>query len=171
MTLTSIAPNTKWRFHRRLPLDEVQRSPLLGTMLAWWRDRCSGTGTLIGRKAIDPLDLPKPVFPNLSLLEFVNQPTFRMRIVLAGDGVCSLFGRSLKGVYVDELYRDEDYAVALGDIGTLIATREPVLVQREVISRDDRLVSYVLLMIPLATDGVTVDGIMSVLDWSVALGR
>ncbi|MCB9947083.1 MAG: PAS domain-containing protein [Rhodospirillaceae bacterium] len=150
-----------------MPLTEVARSPLLATMLQWWQARCRDKGCLIGRKAIDPLDLPRQAFSHLSLLEFVNAPSFRMRVVLAGEGVCALFGRNLKGAIVDELYRAEDYEVALADIGGMVATREPVAVYREVVSPDDRLITYFLLMLPLASDGTTVDGIVSTLDWKI----
>ncbi len=167
MVSTSIAPDTKWQLHRRLPLAEVARSPLLAVMLDWWRQRCQVRGSLIGRKSIDPVELPRRAFPHLSLLEFINEPEFRIRIVLAGDGVCSLFGRSLKGAFVDELYKREDYDIALHDIRDMIAAAQPTVVYREVLSRDDRLVSYFILMIPLASDGTTVDGILSVLDWQV----
>lgn len=154
-----------WHIHQRLALKDVQGFPLLGEMLSWWRTQCQSRRGLFGRKAIDPLGLPRLALPHLCLAEFVNTPEFRVRGVLAGEEVRSFYGRSPKGVFVDQLYSPGDYDLVLRDILDMINSKSPIAVYRQFLSGQNKPASFRLLMLPLATDGAKVDGMLSVLDW------
>lgn len=164
MILESLADYKKWQQHRRLPLETLGESPLLSSILSWWESQCRRQGRLVGRNTIDPTDLPREAFPYLTLIALEGPPDFRIRIVLAGEAVCALFGRNIKGAFSDELYRPQDYEIVRSDVLDMVAAREPLAVYREFVSRENRLVSFILLMVPLASDGTTIDGLLTVID-------
>ncbi|HYC03120.1 MAG TPA: PAS domain-containing protein [Azospirillaceae bacterium] len=85
------------------------RDPRLRRLLAHWLGLAGGR--VPSRDALDPLDIPYalPICWLCDLMPDEGFPQGRFRYRLAGDVIERIFGRSLRGVHLDELVPPADW--------------------------------------------------------------
>lgn len=149
--------------HRDLPMSDLAAYPLLGQATVLWRTEFDAAGRLPTR--LDPLTLPRDLLPYVMLLDLEQAgPRARLRIRLAGTEVCAKHGREMKGLTTDDFFHADDADAVVTAALTVAATRQPSLARRSYITINDRVWSYVRLILPLSRDGETVDGFFKVAD-------
>lgn len=87
-----------------------------------------------------------------------NPPRFRFR--LAGTAIVNGFGEEITGRFLDELDLAKRNDEIAADYQKVIATRAPVCSRWRFIKADLRPQSYERLLLPLSSDGATVDMIL-----------
>jgi hypothetical protein len=133
--------------------DETQRQ-----MLAYWQSKGS-IGRLPSRADIDPLDFPWAL--GVVCLLNVERPPLRFRYRLDGSAIVEHHGRDFTGRTTDEI-RPIAYADMLHlHFSEVVETAAPNLYSITLLT-DGKLRSYARLALPFATDGSTVDMIMTV---------
>ncbi|MDP6567103.1 MAG: PAS domain-containing protein [Alphaproteobacteria bacterium] len=139
-------------------------SALLDAALAYWNASRSAGG-LPSRDDIDPLDIPD-LLPWISLIDVVREGArMRFRSRLVGTGVCDRFGRDITGAFADELY-DGAYLRRLNEgYGAIVHGRQPQIWRCDVAANDDGRRSYSRVVMPLSSDGETVDMLFAAFDF------
>ncbi|MDY0873185.1 PAS domain-containing protein [Dongia rigui] len=133
----------------------------LAQLLRLWRERCEA-GRLPARAAFDPFDMRK-LLGRIVLLDVLEAP-LRFRFRLVGTDWVARFGLDPTNTFVDDFPRVQSRAF-IRDVMTKVATgRQPLMVRRSVIIEGEYF-RYGMLLLPLATDGSTVDMIMMGFDF------
>lgn len=149
--------------HRDLPLSDLAAYPLLSQATALWQAGIDTTGRLPAR--LDPLDLPRDLLPYVMLLDLEEAgPRARLRIRLAGTEVCAKHGREMKGLTTDDFFHPDDADAVVTAAQGVARSRRPSLARRSYITINDRMWSYVRLILPLSRDGETVDSFFKAAD-------
>ena len=140
------------------------QSPLHREAYDYWCSKADA-GRLPGRDAIDPLELPA-VLPWLNLIDVLRDgEKYRFRHRLIGTGIVSRFGRDSTGSWFDELYDAEFLESHQKDYVSIVESGRPALSRVPMPLKEKNFITYERLALPLATDGVTIDMIMVVLDF------
>ncbi|WP_374466697.1 PAS domain-containing protein, partial [Ferrovibrio sp.] len=149
--------------HRDLPISDLVTYPLLRQATSLWQAEFDAAGRLPAR--LDPLTLPRDLLPYVMLLD-LEQAGQRacLRIRLAGTEVCAKHGREMKGLTTDDFFHADDADAVVTAALTVAATGQPSLARRSYITINDRVWSYVRLILPLSRDGETVDSFFKVAD-------
>ncbi len=105
---------------------------------------------------IDPLDIPKPLLPYILILDYSVEPE-DILARLAGTAVCENHGGELRGRSIFDVFEPKDAQLVLDSLKGVLARRGPTLARREFVSLDNTTLSYVRLILPLSSDGVTID--------------
>lgn len=140
--------------HAELPLAELERYPVLAACVKAWRE-APRRGEL---PACLPVDrVPAEAEPYTMLLDYLPE-TRDARVRFAGHYVgerarFDAAGRTLRG-YFDE----SDAEIVFDGLARAADTRAPTLARRDYVAIDGRHCRYVRLILPLASDGKTVDG-------------
>jgi hypothetical protein len=143
----------------RLSLAEIP-SETLRRMHAYWQSKCRGE-QLPARKDIDPLDFPWAL-GLVCLLDVGRYPlTFRYR--LDGTTIAERYGADLTGRTIDEV-KPEFHAALLRKHFTEVAESGRPTLYRISLRYGGHARTYMRLALPLASDGKTVDMIMTVSD-------
>ncbi len=131
------------------------RHPLLRRLLAMWEAKC-GDRMMPTRADFDVLEL-KDWLGNLMLIEVLDGATeFRYR--LYGSVLASYYGRDLTGKLTAAML-PETRDLVRREYAQVCAARRPMMVERRrSVKHSTRLVAKLIL--PLATDGATVDMIL-----------
>ncbi len=127
----------------------------------YWLNSCSG-GKLPGRQDIDPNDM-KHFLPWISLIDVrpgETGPEFTSRLI--GTGIQSLFGRNITGKRMEELYEGEYLTMVRNVYSEITEAKHPQLWQCTAPVPDAKPLVYDRLILPLATDGKSVDMLMLV---------
>lgn len=149
--------------HRDLPLSDLAAYPLLSQATALWQAGIDATGRLPVR--LDPLELPRELLPYVMLLDLEEAGLrARLRIRLAGTEVCAKHGREMKGLTTDDFFHPDDADAVVTAAQAVARSRQPSLARRSYITINDRMWSYVRLILPLSRDGETVDSFFKVAD-------
>jgi len=153
----------------RRMMDDWQRA-----LLDYWIACHPAPERLPARGDLDPLELPPAVLPRMFLTEIVTAgDRHRYRLRLIGTALVQAAGRELTGCYVDQIDRSADYVAYLTSLYAACeeATRPVLAESREYtdIPRQARRTSRLIL--PLASDGRTVDMFIGCHDWSRAPAR
>jgi hypothetical protein len=132
-------------------------APLLRQLHEDWQARRRGR-PLPARADFDPIDL-KYVLGKLLLVDVLREPLqFRFRLV--GTELVKRLGVDLTGRTLDD-YPDPEYREFLRQRYTAAVTaRRPLSSIQTRLILDGRLRRYEALLLPLASDGVTVDMLM-----------
>jgi hypothetical protein len=132
-------------------------APLLRQLHEDWQARRRGR-PLPARADFDPIDL-KYVLGKLLLVDVLREPLqFRFRLV--GTELVKRLGVDLTGRTLDD-YPDPEYREFLRQRYTAaVAARRPLSSIQTRLILDGRLRRYEALLLPLASDGVTVDMLM-----------
>lgn len=144
--------------HTELPLAEIAGYPSLKALHAVWQEK-SRDG-LPAR--LSPLDVPKSVLPFVMLLELERDGP-RLRVRLAGTEVCQKHGGELKGKTTDDFFEAKDAQAVVADAVKVAETGRPSLARRSYITLNDRLWSYTRIILPLSSDGKTIDSFFKAL--------
>jgi hypothetical protein len=133
--------------------------PRLRRFYDYWRSKCDGD-RLPGRRDIDPLDLPD-LLPLITILDIVaagDGARFRFRLV--GTANVAVAGREYTGSFIEDVFEPEDAARMTASCRAIVERREPHYWVNLAAVRGNPPVRYARLMVPLASDGVSVDMLM-----------
>jgi hypothetical protein len=140
--------------HAELPLGDLVRYPVLAACVAAWRT-APRRGALPAALPVDRV--PAEARPYTMLLDYL--PAARdARVRFAGNYVgerarFDIVGRTLRGYFAEE-----DARIVFDGLALAAGTRAPTLARRDYVSIDGQRCRYVRLILPLASDGATVDG-------------
>jgi len=133
------------------------RSPMLTELHAFWQQRRGGRA-FPARADIDPLDMRR-FLGRVMMFDVLHDPRrFRFRLV-ATDWV-ERFGLDPTGRFVDEYPRDGSPDFLNDVLGKTVDWGEPTTITRSAVL-NGQIYEYEGLLLPLATDGATVDIIMT----------
>lgn len=107
------------------------------------------------RTAVDPAEI-RDLLPYIVLADVVGTPP-RFRIRLAGTHVVEAYGEEITGRYADELDFNGIGPEVLAALQAVVRTGRPGVVRRDFVKQDGRPLRYERLVLPLSSDGVTVD--------------
>ncbi len=140
------------------------KSPLLAAALRYWRSKKTGD-LLPGRDAIDPLELPS-VLPWLNLVDVIKDGNkYRFRHRLIGTGLVERFGRDSTGAWFDDIYDPEVARRHMAYLSEVVRDKRIDVARVPMPIPEKNFITYTRLVLPLASDGTTVDMIMVVLDF------
>ncbi len=158
---SSPSPLLETAYHEELPLSDLASYPLLQAVVTAWQQGCEGD-RLPAR--LDPIKLPRTILPFVMLLD-LEQPAERwplLRIRLAGTEVCAKHGREMRGLTTDDFFRPQDAEAVVAAALDVAQKRQPSLARRHYITINDRVWTYVRLILPLSQDGTRVDSFFKV---------
>lgn len=137
-------------------LAQVDDQRLIDTYCYW--DRLRGARFAPAYAEVDPVDIPK-LLRYLLVTDVESGPEGRRyRYRLCGTEVEQHFGRAMKGCYIDTLMEGGYRSYIEGLYDRLVNERSPVY---SVSSYEERLLQTKRLMLPLSSDGQTVDMVLS----------
>lgn len=131
--------------------------PDIGELVAYWR-RIHPADGLPGRRHFDPSDIPA-LLPHIWLLDVFRDP-WKFRIRLVGTAVVAFAGRDTTGRWCDEAFPGFEQSEAYGPIVECAASGVPTFCTARLLVKSDHRLSQ-RVHLPLATDGRTVDVILS----------
>ncbi|HVO15913.1 MAG TPA: PAS domain-containing protein [Alphaproteobacteria bacterium] len=135
--------------------------PRLRRFHDYWRSKRQGD-RLPGRQDIDPLEIPD-LLPHISILDVVGTgAAMRFRFRLVGTANVRIAGREYTGAFIDDVFDPEDAARMGAAYREIVERRKPHYWDNRAAVRGNPPVRYSRLMVPLATDGQTVDMLMGV---------
>jgi hypothetical protein len=137
-------------------IDDTAALGDLVQFLRLWRDRCEAD-RLPARAAFDPFDMRK-LLGRIVLLDVLQAP-LRFRFRLVGTDWVARFGLDPTNTFVDDFPRVPSRAFIKDIMSKVALGRRPLMVRRSVII-DGEYFRYGMLLLPLASDGSTVDMIM-----------
>ncbi|HEX6977745.1 MAG TPA: PAS domain-containing protein [Alphaproteobacteria bacterium] len=133
--------------------------PRLHTVFAYWNDK-RGARAMPARADIEPAEL-KSVLPYLMLTDVVDGGA-RFRYRLCGTAVAEAFGQELTGQYVDEVMTGRYREFIEGLYRDIVARQRPVYSTSRYGGRRQAQMWTQRLMLPLSSDGVNVDIVLSI---------
>jgi hypothetical protein len=139
----------------------------LKALLAYWQAK-KGDRSAPARADLDPIEIPA-IMPHLLLLD-VEPRTRRVRFRLMGTAVTSGLGRDLTGRYLDDLPLNRTQRTMLEQYKRVIDTVEPACSAWEYTREDGRHVRFERLILPLSSDGATVDMLLAGIVFDTAHG-
>jgi hypothetical protein len=129
-------------------------SPILRRLLADWEERRFGDA-LPARADFDVLDF-KYCLGSIALLDVLYEP-LRFRFRVHGTGIVRRVGYEMTGKEIGEMPSSALVAQMRAHFGRVIATRTPMVETRTRELLDDNIVECEVLVLPLASDGDTID--------------
>lgn len=130
------------------------RHAALHRLYAYWQAK-RGAAFAPSRTAIDPAEL-RDLLPYIVLADVVGTPP-RFRIRLAGTHVVEAYGEEITGRFADELDFNGIGPEVLAALQAVVRSGRPGLVRRDFVKQDGRPLRYERLVLPLSSDGATVD--------------
>ncbi len=138
------------------------KSSALRRLLGDWEARRRGR-ELPARADFDPVDL-KYVLGNLSLVDVTHNPR-RYRFRIHATAVAEHMGFDLTGKALEAMPDTQYLALVRKHYDSVVASRRPVMQYRDRLLTDQRVWHCEVLVLPLSTDGQTVDMLMSGFIW------
>ena len=138
------------------------KTPALQRLYRAWEEKRAGRD-FPARRDFDPLDL-KYVLGNLSLIDVRYDP-LRFRYRIHGTNIAERTGKELTGREVAAIELSEHRNLATQHFIQVIERRVPIVHYRRHALVDNRVWSYEALVMPLSSDGKTIDMLMSTLMW------
>lgn len=142
------------------PIAETDLDVRLADLLTYWRNKRAGR-RFPARADIDPLDL-RSLLGNINLIDVMRDDAsrFRFRYRLFGSEFVFYHGGDLTGVWVDEI-PNAVYREQLSGLYThVVMTGATPMVSYDYLLESQRH-RFQALILPLASDGETVDMILS----------
>lgn len=124
--------------------------PLLGAFFDFCAARRGADG-LLARAAVDPVEIPSAILPNLVLLDVLDGGA-RFRWRLSGTGVTSRFGRDVTGRFDVEVLSGNYLAFVRAMMRHAHDARVPIYSVAIWRFRDERMLTTRRLYVPLAAD-------------------
>lgn len=140
----------------RITRPPATAGPEIVALYEYWQSKAPGEGLLPGRSHIDPVDIPR-LLQYVWLLDVVDDPRrFRVRLV---GGALILSGTPARaGDFMADFMPQNKRAASLAELEAVVQSRQPWWHRGSVILHRDRYASEVeRLVLPLASDGRTVD--------------
>lgn len=135
--------------------DPTIAHPMLATLMTYWHQK-RGKRAMPARADIEPAEL-KAMLPHIFMVDVEHDP-FRLRYRLVGSALVDVLGQDIKGKYLDEmplLFR----TFAAGAYEEVVKVRVPCYKEVRGIAAYFR-VAYKRLLLPLSTDGQTINIIL-----------
>jgi hypothetical protein len=160
MTQPNSSPPSPGERHADLDLARLAEYPALAACVAVWR-AAHRDGLLPA--ALPSTEIPEIVKPYTMLLDFL--PEHRdARVRMAGHYVgerasFDSVGRTLRGYFVEA-----DARIVYDGLSRAATTRDASLARRDYVSIEGKRFRYVRLILPLAADGVNVDGFFKTIE-------
>lgn len=120
------------------------------------------------RTDIDPLEIA-PLLPYVMLVDVERAP-LRFRYRLVGTEIVCNVGDDFTGRYLDTFVRLSHRDVMAAEFARVVESAEPVVSVWEYTRDDGRHVRYERLVLPLVSDGATVDMLFGGIVFDVAYG-
>jgi hypothetical protein len=133
------------------------RSKELQPLFDYWQKKRNGR-TAPSRSDIVPTEI-KPLLPRIFIVEIVGTPT-RFRYRLAGTLVVDRFGEEITGRFLDELDVDKRNDEIAAEYLKTAESRQPLCSRWSYTKQDGTSLSYERLLLPLSSDGQSVDMIL-----------
>jgi len=143
-------------------LSAAIREPRLKRFYDYWQMARRGR-RFPARCDIDPLDFPY-MLGNVMLVDVLRDP-LRFRIRLHATNVVDRAGLDLTGKLIDEMPAERRKA-AEAHYRQVLAQRAPLALCYEHHPIDERMWNCEVLVLPLSTDGTTIDMLMSAFVWN-----
>jgi hypothetical protein len=143
------------------------RHDILRQLEAYWRTK-KGERRAPTRADLDPVEIPA-LMPHLLLLD-VEPESRRIRFRLMGTAVTAGLNRDLTGRYLDELPLNKTQRAMHAEYRRVAETIEPACSTWEYTRDDGRHVRIERLVLPLSSDGATVDMLLGGIVFDTAHG-
>jgi hypothetical protein len=130
---------------------------MLGVLVDRWR-RCAGDQSMPSRADLDPARLG-PVLGHIFLIDVDLEP-LRFRIRLSGTKIEETFGYSEVGRYIDDPGVQFFERGNLADYKRTVFYKRPHFTCGQAWSVSDGRINFMRLLLPLSSDGNTVDMIL-----------
>ena len=135
--------------------------PRLRRFYDYWQSKHRGD-RLPGRQDIDPLEIPD-LLPHVSMVDVVGKGgDMRFRFRLVGTAYVHIAGREYTGAFIEDVFEADDAVRLQAAYREIVETRQPHYWSTSIVVRGNPPVRYARLMVPLASDGDTVDILMGV---------
>ncbi|MCR9072772.1 MAG: PAS domain-containing protein [Alphaproteobacteria bacterium] len=145
------------------PLELELHAPAHTAAFAYWQTRKPSPALLPSRQDLDPLDMPRKLLPWVNLIEVHrNGVDLRYRHRLVGTGIVDMRNRDGTGFWFDQLYETERTAQIRRVLDLVVHDAHPYILDDDLGSTGRPYRTLHSLVLPLATDGVTVDMLMAV---------
>lgn len=128
--------------------------PSLRRLFDYWQGKRRGRFAP-SRGDIDPAQLTF-ILPFLYLVDVVGSPP-RFRYRLAGTGIVTEYGGEITGKFADEIDLDEKQAAIIAEYARVVRDGKPASSRWSYTKHDDRHLTYEHLILPLSSDGRSVD--------------
>lgn len=137
--------------------ETIEPAGRLAELVAYWR-RLVPNG-LPGRQHVDPIVIGSTLLPHVFLAD-VLEGARRFRWRLIGTHIVNHAASDDTGRDLDTTIASEMRETIIGHYREVAALRKPICHRSEFIGRDRRIYRYERALMPLATDGTTVDMIL-----------
>jgi len=136
-------------------------SPRLLAFHDYWRSKCRG-GRLPARADLDPVEFADAL-ASIIIIDFEGEGAARRyRFRLFGTEHVEFNQRDLTGKFIDEVFRPDDAARVAEAYARVIEDRAPHYWRTNVMLPGREFVHYERLILPLASDGESVDMLIGV---------
>jgi hypothetical protein len=142
--------------YSRMVLEEIAqvKSDELKSLEAYWRSKRHGDA-LPARRDIDPWEM-RSFLPYVFQVAVTQNPLrFWLRVV--GAGVVESYGEDVSSRYVDEIDLSDMQDEILDGYRAAALEARPIYSRCDYVKHDGRHVRYERLLLPLSSDGETVD--------------
>lgn len=143
------------------------RHDVLRKLAAYWQAKKGGR-LAPARADIDPVDIPA-LMPHMMLVD-IEPTTRRFRFRLIGTAITNGLGRDLTGRYLDELLLNETQRALFAEYRRVADTGQPACATWEYTREDGRHVRFERVVLPLSSDGTTINMMLSGIAFDVAHG-
>lgn len=145
------------------PVDLELHAPAHVAALAYWRARKPSPGLLPSRQDLDPLDMPRSLLPWINLIEVHRaDDDLRYRHRLVGTGIVDMRNRDGTGFWFEQLYEPARRQQIRRVLDGVVRDRQPDILRDDLGNTGRFYRTLHSLVLPLATDGVSVDMLMAV---------
>jgi hypothetical protein len=131
--------------------------PKLRELYDYWFRKRAGRA-MPQRRDIDPSEIPR-LLPHILITEMLEGGT-RYRYRLCGTAVTEAFGRSLTGLYVDEVMKGGYREFLERLYRTIYLNRRSVFCESKYMGRSESAVTTKRLLMPLSDDGIEVNQVL-----------
>jgi len=143
------------------------RHDALKQLAAYWQAKKGGRRAP-ARADLDPIDIPA-LMPHLMLVD-VEAESRRLRFRLMGTAITNGLGRDLTGRYLDELPLNKTQRAMYAEYRRVIESGEPACSTWEYTRENGRHVRFERLVLPLSSDGATIDMLLGGIVFDTAHG-
>lgn len=139
-------------------------SPKIDKFLAYWRSKCRD-GLLPSRPDIDPVEIPD-LLSAISIVEIVEEDNAtRFRFRLFGTDHVEYNRADFTGSFLEEVFSPKDAEVVAETYRQIVNSGEPHFWRSHVRQPGLEFRHYRRLMLPLASDGKTVDALIGIFEF------
>jgi hypothetical protein len=147
---------TAWEFKDL----SLVKSAALAAALRYWRSK-SGASSIPSRSQIDPLEM-RQFLSKVLMIDVESEHEFTYR--LCGTHVAGINGKDLTGQRASEVNLGASSPQFIETYQRAIHGREPILFTGDLWWQDRQWVGFEQIILPLSTDGATIDKLMCVID-------